>query len=64
MQPVSQVEQVFLEELEKFKRRENEANDAAESLRNTTGPSRAFNDGEFSNPDPSKYALPDDPSMP
>nr|GEU56532.1 hypothetical protein [Tanacetum cinerariifolium] len=31
--PVSQVEQIFLEELEKLKRRENEANDATESLR-------------------------------
>nr|GEU47803.1 uncharacterized mitochondrial protein AtMg00810-like [Tanacetum cinerariifolium] len=81
-------EQVFLEDLEKLKRQEKEANDAAESLRkeathdiqntstsstklintasillSTAGPSRAFNDGEFSYPDPSKYALPDDPSM-
>nr|GFB09178.1 putative ribonuclease H-like domain-containing protein [Tanacetum cinerariifolium] len=31
--PVSQVEQVFLEELEKLKRKEREANDAAELLR-------------------------------
>nr|GEV15535.1 putative ribonuclease H-like domain-containing protein [Tanacetum cinerariifolium] len=31
--PVSQVEQVFLEELNKLKRQEKEANDAAESLR-------------------------------
>nr|GEW84936.1 copia protein [Tanacetum cinerariifolium] len=87
--PVSQVEQAFLEELEKLKRQEKEANDAAESLRkeathdiqnastsstnllntagtplNTAGPSRAFNDGELSYPDSSKYALPDDPSMP
>nr|GEW36504.1 hypothetical protein [Tanacetum cinerariifolium] len=30
----------------------------------TTGPSRAFNDGELSYPDPFKYALPDYPSMP
>nr|GEW56417.1 hypothetical protein [Tanacetum cinerariifolium] len=30
----------------------------------TTSPSRAFNDGELSYPDPSKYALPDDPLMP
>nr|GEY23619.1 hypothetical protein [Tanacetum cinerariifolium] len=30
----------------------------------TAGPSRAFNDGELSYPDPSKYALLDDPSMP
>nr|GEW93652.1 ribonuclease H-like domain-containing protein [Tanacetum cinerariifolium] len=30
----------------------------------TAGPSRAFNDGELSYPDPSKYALPDDTSMP
>nr|GEV84809.1 ribonuclease H-like domain-containing protein [Tanacetum cinerariifolium] len=29
-----------------------------------TGPSRAFNDGKLSYPNPSKYALPDDPSMP
>nr|GFD28516.1 hypothetical protein [Tanacetum cinerariifolium] len=29
----SQVEQIFLEELEKLKRQENEAHDAAESLR-------------------------------
>nr|GEZ01799.1 hypothetical protein [Tanacetum cinerariifolium] len=87
--PVSQVEQVFLEELEKLKRKEKEANDAAKSLRkeathdiqnastsstnlintastplSTTGPLRAFNDGELAYPDPSKYALPDDPSMP
>nr|GEZ16948.1 ribonuclease H-like domain-containing protein [Tanacetum cinerariifolium] len=86
--PVSQVEQVFLKELEKLKRQEKEANDAAESLRNeashdiqnastsstnliNTGstplsiasPSRAFTDGELSYTDPSKYALPDDPSM-
>nr|GEZ60484.1 hypothetical protein [Tanacetum cinerariifolium] len=31
--PFSQVEQIFLEELEKLKRQEKEANDAAESLR-------------------------------
>nr|GEV83827.1 hypothetical protein [Tanacetum cinerariifolium] len=31
--PVSQVEQIFLEELEKFKRQEKEVHDAAESLR-------------------------------
>nr|GFA70735.1 ribonuclease H-like domain-containing protein [Tanacetum cinerariifolium] len=31
--PVSQVEQIFLEELEKLKRQEKEANDAAESIR-------------------------------
>nr|GFD26659.1 ribonuclease H-like domain, reverse transcriptase, RNA-dependent DNA polymerase [Tanacetum cinerariifolium] len=30
----------------------------------TVGPSRAFNDGELSYPNPSKYALLDDPSMP
>nr|GEW78879.1 hypothetical protein [Tanacetum cinerariifolium] len=79
--PVSQVEQVFLEEFEKLKRQEKEANDAAESLRkdathdiknastsstnlintastplSTTGPSRAFNDGELS--------YPNDPLMP
>nr|GEV37728.1 putative ribonuclease H-like domain-containing protein [Tanacetum cinerariifolium] len=88
-EPVSQVEQVFLEELEKLKRQEKEANDAAESLRkeathdiqnastsstnlinsastplSTAGPSRAFNDGELSYPDPFKYALLDNPSMP
>nr|GEX04250.1 hypothetical protein [Tanacetum cinerariifolium] len=87
--PVSQVEQVFLEELEKLKRQEKETNDAAESLRKeathdiqnastsstnlintastpliTTGPLRAFNDGELSYPAPSKYALPNDFSMP
>nr|GEZ11203.1 hypothetical protein [Tanacetum cinerariifolium] len=87
--PVSQVEQVFLEELEKLKRQEKEANDAAKSLRkeathdiqnastsntnlintastplSNAGPSRLFNDGELSYPDPFKYALPDDPSMP
>nr|GFA36461.1 hypothetical protein [Tanacetum cinerariifolium] len=86
---VSQVEQVFLEELEKLKRHENKAKDAAKSLRkeathdiqnastsstnlintastplSTAGPSKAFNDGELSYPDPSKYALPDDPLMP
>nr|GEU96299.1 hypothetical protein [Tanacetum cinerariifolium] len=74
--PVSQVEQIFLEELEKLKRQEKEANDAVESHRkeathdiqnantsstnllntistplSTTGPSRAFNDGEPSYPD-------------
>nr|GEV12654.1 putative ribonuclease H-like domain-containing protein [Tanacetum cinerariifolium] len=87
--PVSQVEQVFLEELEKLKRHEKKANDAAESLRkeathdiqnastsntnlintastplSTAGSSRAFSDGELSYPDPSKYALSDDPLMP
>nr|GFD30749.1 hypothetical protein [Tanacetum cinerariifolium] len=31
--PVSQVEQIFMEELEKLKRQEKEAHDAAESLR-------------------------------
>nr|GFD56708.1 hypothetical protein [Tanacetum cinerariifolium] len=76
-------------ELEKLKRQEKEANDAAESLRkeathdiqnastssanlintantplSTAGPSRAFTDGELTYPDPSKYALPNDPSMP
>nr|GFB79820.1 ribonuclease H-like domain-containing protein [Tanacetum cinerariifolium] len=75
--PVSQVKQVFLEELEKLKRQEKEANNAAKSLRkeathdiqnaNTSStnqintastplsiasPSRAFNDGELSYPDP------------
>nr|GEU31116.1 hypothetical protein [Tanacetum cinerariifolium] len=30
----------------------------------TAGPSRAFNDNELSYPDPSNYALPDNPSMP
>nr|GEV46170.1 putative ribonuclease H-like domain-containing protein [Tanacetum cinerariifolium] len=30
----------------------------------TVGPLRAFNDGELSYANPSKYALPDDPSMP
>nr|GFA48175.1 copia protein [Tanacetum cinerariifolium] len=30
----------------------------------TAGPSSAFNDGKLSYPDPSKYALPDNPSMP
>nr|GEX85617.1 hypothetical protein [Tanacetum cinerariifolium] len=30
----------------------------------TAGPSRAFNDGELSYPNPSNYALPDAPSMP
>nr|GEX26117.1 hypothetical protein [Tanacetum cinerariifolium] len=87
--PVSQVEQVFLEDLGKLKRQEKEANDATESLRkeaihdiqnastsstnlintastplSTASPSRAFNDGELSYLDPSKYALLDDPSMP
>nr|GEX98899.1 copia protein [Tanacetum cinerariifolium] len=86
---ISQVEQVFLEELEKLKRHEKEANGAAESLRkedthdiqnastsstniintastplSTAGPSRAFNDGELSYLDPSKYDLLDDHSMP
>nr|GFB19446.1 copia protein [Tanacetum cinerariifolium] len=87
--PVSQVEQVFLEELEKLKRHEKEANDVADSLRkkathdiqnastsstnlintastplSTAGPSRAFNDGELSYHDPSKYVILDDPLMP
>nr|GEU73069.1 hypothetical protein [Tanacetum cinerariifolium] len=30
----------------------------------TASPSRAFNDGKISYPDPSKYAIPDDPLMP
>nr|GEW84765.1 putative ribonuclease H-like domain-containing protein [Tanacetum cinerariifolium] len=76
--PICQVEQIFQEELEKLKRQEKEANDAARkeatheiqnantnstNLLNdvstpisTTGPSRAFNDGEPS------YL--DDPLMP
>nr|GEW82315.1 ribonuclease H-like domain-containing protein [Tanacetum cinerariifolium] len=87
--PISQVEQVFLEELEKLKRQEKEANDATESLSkeatpdiqnastnstdlintasiplSTARPSRAFNDGQLSYPDPSKYALLDDTLMP
>nr|GEW58979.1 ribonuclease H-like domain-containing protein [Tanacetum cinerariifolium] len=87
--PVSQVEQVFLEELKKLKRQEKEANNAAKSLRkktthdiqnasisstnlintasiplSTAGPSRAFNDGELLYPDPSKYVILNDPSMP
>nr|GEV94488.1 hypothetical protein [Tanacetum cinerariifolium] len=82
-------EQVFLEELEKLKRQEKEANVSAESLKkkathaiqnastsstnlintastplSTVGPLRAFNDGELSYANPSKYALLDDPSMP
>nr|GEU36612.1 putative ribonuclease H-like domain-containing protein [Tanacetum cinerariifolium] len=86
--PVSQVEQVFMDELEKLKRQEKEANVAAESLRkeathdiqnastsstnllnttstplSTTGPLRAFDDGEILYHDPYKYALPNDPSM-
>nr|GEX28441.1 retrovirus-related Pol polyprotein from transposon TNT 1-94 [Tanacetum cinerariifolium] len=86
---VSQVEQVFLEELKKLKRQENEANDATELLRmeatndiqsastsstnlinttstplSTASPSRAFNDGEHSYLDPSKYAFQYDPLMP
>nr|GEX43332.1 putative ribonuclease H-like domain-containing protein [Tanacetum cinerariifolium] len=36
----------------------------ASNLLSTVGPSRAFSDGELLYPDPSKYALPDDPSMP
>nr|GEW14413.1 hypothetical protein [Tanacetum cinerariifolium] len=77
------------EELEKLKRQEKKANDAAKSLRkeatydiqnastsstnliNTastplsiSGPLRAFDDGELSQPNPSKYAILDDPSMP
>nr|GEW92239.1 hypothetical protein [Tanacetum cinerariifolium] len=63
--PVSQVEQVFLKDLEKLKRQEKEANDAAESLKkNIASPSRAFNDGELSYLDPFRYALLYDPSMP
>nr|GEX76831.1 retrovirus-related Pol polyprotein from transposon TNT 1-94 [Tanacetum cinerariifolium] len=52
--PVSQVEQVFLKELEKLK----------STPISIAGPSNAFNDGELSYLDPSKYALLDDPSMP
>ncbi|GJU49913.1 hypothetical protein Tco_1219468 [Tanacetum coccineum] len=33
-EPVDQAHQIFLEELEKLKRQEQEANDAAEALRN------------------------------
>nr|GEU70191.1 hypothetical protein [Tanacetum cinerariifolium] len=76
--PVSQVEQIFLEELEKLKRQKKEANVAARKETtnensdahtnstklfntvstplSTTGPSRAFNDGEPS--------YPNDPLMP
>nr|GFD04790.1 hypothetical protein [Tanacetum cinerariifolium] len=41
----------------------NLINNASTPL-STTGPSRAFNNGELSYPDPFKYALPNDPSMP
>nr|GEW43527.1 ribonuclease H-like domain-containing protein [Tanacetum cinerariifolium] len=66
--PVSQVEKIFLEELEKLKRQENEANDAARketthentNLLNTVstplsaaGPLRSLNVGELSYPDDS-----------
>nr|GEY18042.1 hypothetical protein [Tanacetum cinerariifolium] len=36
----------------------------ASTLLSTAGPSRAFNNGELSYPDPSNYVLLDDPSMP
>nr|GEU63409.1 putative ribonuclease H-like domain-containing protein [Tanacetum cinerariifolium] len=60
--PFSQVEQVFLEELEKLKSI-NLLNTASTPL-STAGLSRAFNDGALSYPDPFKIATQDDPSMP
>nr|GEY07186.1 ribonuclease H-like domain-containing protein [Tanacetum cinerariifolium] len=41
----------------------NQINTASTPL-SIVGPSRAFNDGELSNPDPSKYDFLDDPLMP
>nr|GFA83476.1 ribonuclease H-like domain-containing protein [Tanacetum cinerariifolium] len=41
----------------------NQINIASTPL-STASPSRAFNDGELSYPNPFKYAIPDDPSMP
>nr|GEW84078.1 uncharacterized mitochondrial protein AtMg00810-like [Tanacetum cinerariifolium] len=58
--PVSQVEQVFLGELEKLKRLKRKLMITPLSI---AGPSRAFNDDELSYLDPSKYALLDDPSI-
>nr|GEW52440.1 cullin-3A-like [Tanacetum cinerariifolium] len=54
--PVSQVEQIFQEELEKLKRQEKEANDVVSTPISTSGPSIALNDGE--------PLYPDDPLMP
>nr|GEV32564.1 hypothetical protein [Tanacetum cinerariifolium] len=58
---VSQVEQVFLENASTSST--NPINTVSTPL-STVGPLRAFNDGELSYPDPSKYALLDDPLMP
>nr|GEW97058.1 copia protein [Tanacetum cinerariifolium] len=50
--PVSQVEEIFLEELEKLKRQDNiNLLDTLSTPLSTVAPSRAFNDGELSYPD-------------
>nr|GEX79151.1 hypothetical protein [Tanacetum cinerariifolium] len=54
--PVSQVEQVFLKELEKLK--------CASTPLSIVGASRAFTDGALSYPDPFKIDAQDDPTMP
>nr|GEZ62424.1 hypothetical protein [Tanacetum cinerariifolium] len=60
--PVSQVEQVFLEELEKLK--STNLHNSASTPLSTVGPSRAFTDGALSYPDPFKIDAQDDPTMP
>nr|GEX30870.1 putative ribonuclease H-like domain-containing protein [Tanacetum cinerariifolium] len=67
---VNQEEQAFLEELERLKRQEKEANDEAEALRkefaqvSTASPSRVFSASESSYPDSTIYADQDDLQIP
>nr|GEZ66951.1 hypothetical protein [Tanacetum cinerariifolium] len=64
--PVDQEEPAFLEELERIKRQEKEANDEAKALRkesaqvSTASPSRIFSAGESSYPDSTIYVDQDD----
>ncbi|GJT62653.1 putative ribonuclease H-like domain-containing protein [Tanacetum coccineum] len=56
--PVDKENQVFLDELERLKRQENDANDAAEALRNDTPVSTASPDSDLTNPDQDDSEIP------
>nr|GEV27839.1 putative ribonuclease H-like domain-containing protein [Tanacetum cinerariifolium] len=60
--PVSQVKEAT-HDIQNARTSNTNLTNTASTPLSTAGPSRAFNDGELSYPDPSKYALPDDPSM-
>ncbi|GJR40866.1 putative ribonuclease H-like domain-containing protein [Tanacetum coccineum] len=68
-EPIDQEDQAFLEELERLKRQEKEANDAAEVLRkdtplSTANPSNVFSTGGPSYPNLTNYANQDDSQIP